>query len=122
MSQRQSMSGHDVLDATATLVRRGWCCGAAARDFSGEAVAAYDPAATAWSLTGALALVSERADASLGALSDALWGISGVIEESSLDAWNDSTGRTQVQALRMLDEASCSLTRDPPPDGAVSLN
>lgn len=109
------MDGHDYLHETAILIRRGWCCGADARDHFGTAVAASDPAATAWSLTGALARVSERDDASLGALSDALWGIAGVIPDSSLDAWNNASGRSQVETLEMLARASRSLTRQPPP-------
>lgn len=83
-------------------------------------VAASDPNATAWSLTGALAFVSERQDASLSALSDALWGISGVIADSSLDSWNDARGRSQAETLRMLGSASTSLARHPPPGSTRS--
>lgn len=116
------MNGHDFLHETATLIRKGWCCGADARDTYGSPVAAADPTAMAWSLTGALALVSERNDASLSALSDALWGISGVIADSSLDSWNNSRGRSQAQTLRMLASASTSLTRQPPPETTAPLN
>ena len=42
-----------------------------------------------WSLPGALARVSERPEADLGAPRDALWGISGVIPDASLEHWND---------------------------------
>ena len=44
------MNGHDVLHETALLIGKGWCRGADARDCFGLAVAASDPAATAWSL------------------------------------------------------------------------
>ncbi|HET8751330.1 MAG TPA: hypothetical protein VFM43_02245 [Gaiellaceae bacterium] len=114
------MNGHDVLHQTAMLIRKGWCCGADARDCSGLAVAASDPAATAWSLPGALARVSERPDADLTALRDALWGISGVIPDSSLEGWNDAPGRSQDETLRMLAGASTSLTHQPPaPSGPL---
>ena len=63
----EDLSGREFLHETATLVRKGWCCGAEARDYCGVPVAASDPAATAWSLTGALARVSGRRDATLGA-------------------------------------------------------
>ena len=109
------MNGHEVLQETAILIRRGWCRGADARDCSGNAVAAGDPSATAWSLLGALAAVSERAETDLTALSEALWGISGVIADSSLDAWNNEPGRSQTATLRMLAGASTSLSEDPPP-------
>ncbi|HKO29059.1 MAG TPA: hypothetical protein VJU80_16495 [Solirubrobacteraceae bacterium] len=109
------MNGHDFLKETATVIRTGWCSGADARDSAGKAVPVHDPAARAWSLTAALALVSERSGASLSSLSDALWGISGVIPDWSLDAWNNAAGRSQTEALQMLDDASSSLTRRPPP-------
>jgi hypothetical protein len=110
------VNGHDVLRETATLIRRGWCCGADARDCFGIAVAASDPTATAWSLPGALAVVSENPEADLGALRDALWGISGVIPDWSLDDWNDAPGRSQDQTLEMLAGASTSLNDQPPPN------
>jgi hypothetical protein len=109
------VNGHDVLHETAQLIRRGWCCGADARDGFGLAVAASDPGATQWSLLGALVRVSERPGADLGALRDALWGISGMISDSSLEGWNDAPGRSQDEALRMLMGASTSLSDQPPP-------
>jgi hypothetical protein len=107
------MNGHDFLDATATLIGKGWCCGADARDRHGTAVAPSDSSAIAWSLVGALALVSERAGR--GALEDALWGISGVIPDWSLDDWNDAAGRSQAETVQMLASASRSLAGQPPP-------
>jgi hypothetical protein len=109
------MNGHDFLLATAAVVREGWCSDAEARDSSGRPVSALDPTATEWSLTSALALVAEQPSASLRALSDALWGISGVIPDWSLDAWNNAAGRSQADTLRMLDAAAGSLARRPPP-------
>jgi hypothetical protein len=110
------MNGHDVLHETALLIGKGWCRGADARDCFGLAVAASDPAETAWSLPGALARVSERPEADLGALRDALWGISGVIPDASLEHWNDAAGRSQEEMLTMLAGASRSLSHHPPPD------
>ena len=112
------MNGHDVLRETATLIGKGWCCGADARDSFGLAVAASDPAATAWSLPGALARVFEQPDTDLTALRDALWGISGVIQDTSLASWNDAAGRSQDETLRMLAGASTSLGHEPPPGGS----
>lgn len=110
------MDGHAFLRETAVLIARGWCCGAEARDGSGSAVDASDPAATAWSLRGALAVVSDRPDAEANALRDALWGISGVIPDSELDGWNDTAGRSQEDTLRMLYQAQTNLDANPPPD------
>jgi hypothetical protein len=109
------MDGHDVLHEAAELIRKGWCCGADARDPFGAEVGPSDPAATAWSLPGALARVFDRPDADLGALRDALWGISGVIPDSSLARWNDAPGRSQAETLTMLAGASTSLAHQPPP-------
>lgn len=118
----EDMNGHEFLHETATLIRKGWCWNADARDRDGIPVAASDPAATAWSLTGALVRVSEQEDAELGALSEALWGISGVIPDSSLDAWNNAPGRSQAETLEMLAAASTSLTEEPPPESEAHLN
>ena len=109
------MDGQAVLRQTAQLLENGWCRGASARDPAGRAVAASDPAASAWSLLGALAAVSERVDTDGVALRDALWGISGVIPDASLDNWNEATGRTQDDALQLLARAEISLARHPPP-------
>lgn len=116
------MDGRAFLRETAVLIASGWCRGAEARNRSGSAVEAVDHAATAWSLRGALAAVSQRPDAEADALRDALWGISGVIPDWELDGWNDAAGRTQADTLRMLAHAQTSLDEDPPPDTDRSLN
>lgn len=108
------MDGQGFLRETAILIERGWCCGADARDHAGLAVAASDAGATQWSLIGALVAVSERPESDERALRDALWGISGVIPDSSLDGWNDASGRTQFDTLQMLAAAGGSLRRQPP--------
>ena len=113
--QAEWMNGQAFLSETAGLIERGWCCGADARDRYGQAVTASHPAATAWSLLGALAAVWERPHSNAGCLRDALWGISGVIPDWSLDAWNDADGRTQADTLRMLADAKTSLEQHPPP-------
>ena len=109
------MEGQTFLREVAGLVGCGWCCGAAARDCHGAPVEASDPRASTWSLTGALAAVSDRPNSDLTALRHALWGISAVIPDRSLDDWNDARGRTQSQILQMLVQAETSLTENPPP-------
>lgn len=110
------MDGQAFLHETASLVRRGWCSCADARDSLGFSTTASDPVATSWSLLGALVAVSERPGADMKALGDALWGISGVIPDESLDDWNNVEGRTQADTLRMLAEAESSLRDHPPPE------
>jgi len=116
------MDGRGLLRETAVLIGSGWCCGAGARDGHGHAVRVSDPRATAWSLCGALAAVSERPDFDGKSLRDALWGISGVIPDSSLDGWNDRSGRTQTDILEMLDHAQSNLDEQPPPRTEWSLD
>ena len=110
------MDGQTFLRRTADLIRHGWCRGAEARDHSGSPIAPSDPAAISWSLRGALAAVSAQPGANEKTLRDALWGISGVIPDKSLDAWNDAPGRTQEDTLQMLGDAENTLTVHPPPD------
>ena len=109
------MDGRAFLHETASLVRHGWCAGADARNSLGFATTASDPVATSWSLLGALVAVSERPGADMTALGDALWGISGVIPDESLDDWNNVEGRTQADTLRLLARAERSLRDQPPP-------
>ena len=110
------MDGQTFLRRTADLISHGWCSGAEARDHSGAPIAASDPAATSWSLRGALAAVSAHPDTDERMLREALWGISGVIPDASLDAWNDAAGRTRDDTLQMLDEAENTLNEHPPPN------
>jgi hypothetical protein len=118
-SARAPMNGQAFLRETASLIERGWCCGADARNCQGDAVAASHPAATSWSLLGALVAVSERHQTATTALREALWGISGVIPDSSLNAWNNSCGRTQGDTLQMLTLAEANLDEQPPPRATV---
>lgn len=55
-------------------------------------------------------------------LRDALWGISGVIPDASLDVWNDAPGRTQEQALQMLDDAESTLNEHPSPSNGSAFD
>jgi hypothetical protein len=114
------MNGQSFLREAALLIGRGWCCGAAARDCAGAPVEASDPGATNWSLTGALAAVSDRPEFDMTALRSALWGISAVIPDSSLDDWNNAQGRTQGDALQMLARAETSLDENPAPNNGSS--
>jgi hypothetical protein len=110
------MNGRDVLRTTAGLIERGWCQGADARDRLGATVPPTGQTAAAWSLSGALAHASERPDVELIAMRTALWGVSAVIPDWSLDDWNNAPGRTQAEVLQMLAAAAESLDRSPPPD------
>jgi hypothetical protein len=116
------MDGQNLLREVAGLIGGGWCCHAAARNCDGSPVEASDPAATNWSLTGALAVVSDRPEFDMTALRSALWGISAVIPDSSLDDWNDADGRTQGEALQMLARAETSLNENPAPNNGSSLD
>jgi hypothetical protein len=51
----------------------------------------------------------------------ALWGISGVIPDTSLDAWNDAPGRTQEDTLQMLGDAENTLNEHPQPNNGSPL-
>jgi hypothetical protein len=116
------MDGQSFLREVAGLIGGGWCCGAAARNSGGSAVEALDPGATNWSLTGALAVVSDRPEFDMTALRSALWGISAVIPDSSLDNWNDAEGRSQGDLLEMLAQAETSLDENPAPNNGSSLD
>ncbi|HKO26776.1 MAG TPA: hypothetical protein VJU80_04905 [Solirubrobacteraceae bacterium] len=115
------MDGQAFLREVASLIECGWCRGAAARNCHGAPVGASDAKATAWSLTGALAAVSDRPEFDLTALRSALWGISAVIPDWSLDDWNDTDGRTQGDTLQMLAQAESSLDENPAPNNGSSL-
>ena len=116
------MDGRAFLREVATLIDCGWCRCADARDRRRFPVAASDPSATAWSLTGALAAVSDLPESDMTALRSALWGISAVIPDSSLDDWNNAAGRTQSETLQMLVKAETSLSENPAPDKGWSLD
>jgi hypothetical protein len=116
------MDGQTLLREVAGLIGGGWCSGAAARNCEGSPVEASDPGATNWSLTGALAAVSDRPEFDMTALRSALWGISAVIPDSSLDDWNNAEGRTQGDALQMLARAEISLNENPAPNNGSSLD
>ncbi len=114
------MNGQSFLREAASLIGCGWCCGAPARNCHGSPVEATDPRATNWSLTGALAVVSERPEADITALRNALWGISAVIPDSSLDDWNNTEGRSQAETLQMLARAENTLNENPAPNNGSS--
>ena len=114
------MNGQSFLREVASLIGCGWCCGAPARNCHGDPVEASDPRATNWSLTGALAAVSERPGGDIDALRSALWGISAIIPDSSLDDWNNAEGRSQADALQMLARAETTLSENPAPNNGTS--
>jgi hypothetical protein len=107
------MSGDDFLHETAAVIHAGWCSGADARDSSGRAVELHDREGLVAHRRSRPRLRATRRHS--GRLGDALWGISGVIPDWSLDAWNNVAGRNQAETLEMLADASTSLAGRPPP-------
>lgn len=116
------VDGQTFLREVASLIGSGWCCGADARNCFGSPVTASHSTATAWSLTGALAAVSERPETDITALRSALWGISAVVSDPSLDAWNNAEGRTRTDTLQMLARAETSLNEHPAPNNGSGLD
>lgn len=116
------MDGQTFLREVASLIGSGWCCGADARNCFGSPVEASDAGATAWSLTGALAAVAERPETDITALRSALWGISAVVSDPSLDTWNNAKGRTRAETLQMLAQAETSLNEHPAPNNGSALD
>jgi hypothetical protein len=112
-----------MLSEARGLLGRGWCRGAQARDANGEAVPAWDEAATSWSLLGALLaawhlqqgieveedVVAHSMDAR--ALGDATVALGAVTGSISLDRWNDEPGRTAAEVIAVVDEAIASAER-----------
>jgi hypothetical protein len=92
------------------LVDQGWTQGADARDLGGRAVDPWDPAATSWSILGALVAVLEREAATTGELpieqvAAALYAIADVVHVDSLEEWNDAHAQSREDVLCTIDGA-----------------
>jgi hypothetical protein len=116
------MDAAGVLDETRKLIEAGWCRGSDARDAAGSPVAPGDPAATEWSLLGALGVVAAQSKVALEELATALAALAGVIADPSLSHWNDEPGRTKATVLETLARASSDLRDQNLMVRALSLN
>jgi hypothetical protein len=101
------------------LIARSWTGHAEARDRSGTAVDPLDPAAASWSLLGALVAAHDKQAASneqeaFAALVRACTALAELVDNDSLQAWNDAPERDQADVLSVLDTAA-RLEVDPPP-------
>src|SRR5436309_4406109 len=101
-----------LLRDTRGLIARGWTQRAEARDQDGVPIEPWAPAASSWSLLGAIVAVLEQREQRkqrelpLRDLAAALDELAGLIDDDSLAAWNDHPDRTQRHVLSILDEAA----------------
>ena len=101
----------ELLRCASDLIRRGWTQHAESRDAAGDAVDPWQPAATCWSLLGALVAALEEQtdngnDLPLQELADALDALALFVDSDSLADWNDDPRRTEVDVIRVLDAAA----------------
>jgi hypothetical protein len=110
-----------LLRETRGLIARGWTQRADARGQDGAPIEPWAPAASSWSLLGAIVAVLEQHEQRtqpglpLRDLAVALDELAGLIDDDSLADWNDHPDRTQRQVLSILDEAARGAFRRPPP-------
>lgn len=109
-----------LLARAAQLVREGWCQQVDARDTQGAPVEPASDLAAAWSLLGSIVAALDGpaavADTGLPALARAMAAIADLVEDHSLQGWNDAPGRTQRQVVAALEQARTLLL------GRVVLN
>jgi hypothetical protein len=107
---RPDQPGSRLLADASALVRRGWTRLAEARDVEGVPVEPWSELAVEWSLLGALVASLERGTAA-GATPDvvelaaACVRLAHVIEEPSLQRWNDAEGRSRDEVVEVLERA-----------------
>ncbi len=94
-----------VLEAARDLLARdgGWTQRACARDVDGREVDELSDRAVAFDLLGALTRAGR--DASRDAVHDAMAQLRAGIGFKTLGDWNDAPGRTQAEAIALLDSA-----------------
>ena len=100
--------GAEILDRARDLIEQGWSQGSDARDDAGSPVEPWSSAASSWSLLGALAVAADIvADprAQVGSLRAALGGLAELIDDPSLESWNDAAARTPQEVIDALDGA-----------------
>ena len=102
----------DIIEAARDLVAAGWpelayygSYRPLARDLYGDVTDDTDPAAVAWSITGAVHAAAHDAEATdlyyntIGVLDD-------LVPDYNLSTWEDDPERTQADALALLDAAA----------------
>jgi hypothetical protein len=100
------MNGSKLLHDAGTLVEKGWCQGAEARDALGLATEVGAADAAAWSLLGALqAITAADPSTDLQDIGDAVSALAELILDPSLANWNDSETRTKLEVLSVLKDA-----------------
>ncbi len=111
----------DLLRDAQQLVERGWTQHADSRDADGDEVAPWAPNARSWSLLGAIVAAAEQfaqlnqRDLPLQQLEVALDELAKLVDNDSLAAWNDATGRTQHEVAETLAAAGRSASQRLPP-------
>lgn len=103
-----------ILHCTAVRTDSGWTQGADARTAEGDPTEPWAPDASSWSLLGALvaALEEDPTDDTikLPALARALDALAALIDDDSLQAWNDRPNQTRENILAMLDVARTGIS------------
>jgi hypothetical protein len=103
-----------ILQRTAEHIATGWTQQADARTAEGEPTEPWAPDAASWSLLGALVAALEEdpndESAKLPALARALDELAGLVDDDSLQAWNDRPDQTRENILAMLDIAQAGMS------------
>jgi len=98
-----------LLGRAAQLVREGWSQQVDARDARGAPVEPWSDAGAAWSLLGSIVAALDGpgavAEVGLAELARAMAAIAELIEEHSLQGWNDAPTRTQREVVSVLERA-----------------
>jgi hypothetical protein len=87
------------------FLQRGWCQRFFARDAKGQYVGSTSPIARSWCILGALRAARDELGLDELTLKSAINVLGAHAHTRCLQNWNDSTGRTQEEALRLFDEA-----------------
>jgi len=98
-----------TLEHAASLIEKGWCQGAFAKDKNGKPVVAASPEAVAWCAAGAV--MRAMHDKNTWHLSGQIWGaIKSVIgTEQHFSAWGEEKGRQKTDILAVFAAAVSKL-------------
>jgi hypothetical protein len=105
-----------TLEEARSLLLRGWCTRAQARDDEGLVVPAWSDEASSWSLLGALLASWQSIDDDLDAdfaahtaealaLGDATQALGEATGTAALDVWNDAPGRNVADVITAVNDA-----------------